>query len=69
MTNAMFVGGVTSLEGSCPVCGRTVNRLHSWGMGAVCETYACAECGETRYGGAEGFAHRGRPPLGLVALA
>lgn len=46
----MIAKGIFSgADGSCPVCGRHVQRRHSFNGARLAETYQCYRCGPTTY--------------------
>lgn len=42
-------GTYAKAEGACPVCGRNVERRHSFNGRRLVDSYQCYRCGPTTY--------------------
>lgn len=42
-------GTMSKAEGACPVCGRNVERRHSFNGQRLADSYQCYRCGPTTY--------------------
>ena len=45
----LMSGTFSHARGSCPVCGRDVQRNHAFNGSRLVDTYACYRCGPTEY--------------------